>query len=186
MKISFVTTNKYKFEEVQNILKDSPIELEQLVMEYEENHDEGIERIAYDASKKLANELNKPIILEDTGLFFEAYNGFPGALPKFVINTLGFKGIFKLLDGESRKAYFKTVAAYCEPGGEPVIFEAVMKGEITKEIHNQDKDEMPYDKIFIPEDEKKTISDMTMEEKNALSQRAKAFLKFGEYISQKT
>ena len=182
MKIYFVTTNKHKFQEVKDILKDYPIELEHLDMEYEENHDFSMEEITKQAAKKLSSELNKTIILEDTGLFFEAYPNFPGALPKFVINTLSFKGIFKLLEGESRKAYFKTVAAFCEPEKEPVLFEGIMKGEITKEVFNKDKDEMPYDKIFIPEGKDKTISDMSLEEKNSFSQRSKAFKKFGEFV----
>ena len=184
MKITFITTNKHKFKEARNILKDFPIELEQLDMDYEENHDKGIEEIARGAAKKLADKLDKPVALEDTGLFFEAYNNFPGALPKFVINSIGFKGIFKLLDGESREAYFKTVAAFCEPCSEPVLFEGIMKGEITKKIYNENKDEMPYDKIFIPEGKTETISEMTLEEKNSFSQRAKAFKKFGEYIKK--
>ena len=175
----------HKFKEVQDILKNCSIELEQLNMEYEENHDANIEDIARDAAKKLANELDKPIVLEDTGLFFEAYDGFPGALPKFVYSTLGYKGIFKLLEGEKRDAYFKTAAAYCEPGSEPVLFEGIMKGVITNEVHNLDKDEMPYDRIFIPEKKTKTLSDMNLEEKNSFSQRAEAFRKFGEYITDK-
>lgn len=182
MKIIFITTNKHKFEEVQDILRDYPIELERLFMEYEENHDFGIEEIARGVARKLAIEIGKPILLEDTGLFFEAYEGFPGALPKFVFNTLGHKGIFKLLQGESRKAYFKTVAAYCEPNKEPVLFDGIMRGDITNEVYNEDKDVMPYDRIFIPQGASKTISDMTLEEKNALSQRAEAFKKFGDYI----
>ncbi len=182
MKITFITTNKHKFKEAQDILKDYPVELEQLDMDYEENHDESIEEIARGAAKKLADKLNRPVVLEDTGLFFEAYNNFPGALPKFVINSIGFKGIFKLLGGESRKAYFKTVAAFCEPGSEPILFEGIMKGEITKKIYNENKDEMPYDKIFIPEGKNKTISEMTLEEKNSFSQRSKAFKKFGAHL----
>jgi len=185
MKIIFITTNKYKFKEVRGILKDYPIELEQLSMEYEENHDSGIEEIARGVARKLAIEIGEPILVEDTGLFFEAYNNFPGALPRFVFNTIGYKGIFKLLQGESRKAYFKTVAAYCEPNKEPVLFDGAMKGDITNKIYNEDKDAMPYDRIFIPEGESKTISDMTLEEKNALSQRAESFEKFGDYIVNK-
>lgn len=185
MKVTFVTTNKHKFQEVQDVLKDYSIELEHLDMEYEENHDSSLDEIARSAAKKLANQLQKPIVLEDTGLFFEAYNNFPGALPKFVINSIGFKGIFKLLQDESKKAYFKTVAAFAEPGQEPVLFEGIMRGAITEEIHNKDKDEMPYDKIFIPEGKTETISDMTLEEKNSFSQRAQAFRKFGEYLSTK-
>ena len=181
-KIYFVTTNKHKFEEVQDVLKDYPIELEQLDLEYEENHDLGMEEIAKTAAKKLANKLNKPIILEDTGLFFEAYPGFPGALPKFVITTLGYKGIFKLLEGESKKAYFQTVAAFCEPGKEPVTFEGKLYGEFTNKVHNKDKDTMPYNRIFKVKGEDRTISDMTLQEFNAVSHRAKVFRKFGEFI----
>ena len=185
MKITFITTNKHKFEEVKDILKDYPIELEHLAMEYEENHDESMEEIATAAAKKLANELKRPVVLEDTGLFFEAYQGFPGALPKFVIKTLGYKGIFKLLAGESRAAYFKTAAAFSEPGQEPVLFAGIMKGEITEKIYNEDVDAMPYDRIFIPDGKTVTISGMTLEEKNSFSQRAQAFRKFGEYIKNK-
>ena len=105
MKITFITTNKHKFKEVEGILKKYPIELEQLDMEYDENHDVGMEDIVRDAVEELANKLNKPIVLEDTGLFFEAYEGFPGALPKFVYNTLGYKGIFKLLENEKNRTY---------------------------------------------------------------------------------
>lgn len=185
MKIKFITTNKHKFEEVRDILKDYPIELEQLDMEYEENHDDKIEEIARDAARKLAKELNEKIILEDTGLFFEAYKDFPGALPKFVYNALGYKGIFKLLENEKRSAYFKTVAAYCEPGQEPILFEGFMHGIISEAAHNQDIDVMPYDRIFIPEGKNVTISGMELKEKNLFSQRAEAFRKFGEYIAGK-
>lgn len=60
-----------------------------------------------------------------------------------------------------------------------------MHGEITKEIFNEQNKEfnfMPYDRIFIPEGKTKTISDMTMEEKNKLSQRSKAFREVAEFL----
>ena len=184
MKITFITTNKHKFEEVEDVLKAYPkIELEHLNKEYDENHDLSMEQIAKTAAKKLADEMQRSIILEDTGLFFEAYDNFPGALPKFVFNTLGYKGILKLLENESRKAYFKTVAAFCMPGKEPITFEGVMHGEITKEVFNKDKDAMPYDRIFIPEGHDNTISEMTLGQKNKFSQRSQAFRKFGEYLT---
>ena len=187
MKISFVTTNKGKFEEVEALLADYGIEVEWLNRKYEEDNDDTVEDTAKKAVKKIANELNMPIVLEDTGLFFEAYDGFPGPSPKFVFRTLGYKGIFKLLEGESRKAYFQTFAAYCEPGSDPAIFSGEMAGEITTEVFNADKPlgSMPYDRIFVPEGKKVTVSDMEMEEKNGLSQRAKAFCKLAEFLKNK-
>lgn len=184
MHVTFITTNKHKFEEVSDILKPYPIELEWLRMAYEENHDASIEEVARGAAKKLAEELRKPIVLEDTGLFFEAYNGFPGALPKFVYNAIGFKGIMKLLDGEKRGAYFKTVAGFCEPGKEPLLFEGVMHGTISERVHNEGMDAMPYDLIFIPQGYDRTVSDIPLQEKNSISQRGQAFRKFGDFIKE--
>ncbi len=185
MNLAFVTTNKHKFTEVEEILSPFGITLEHLNQEYEENHDASIEEVARSAAKKLAEELQRPLILEDTGLFFAAYPNFPGALPKFVFNTLGYKGIFKLLDGEPRGAYFKTVAAYCEPGQTPHLFEGRMDGMITEEIFDQDGDFMPYDRIFIPAGKDKPISQMTLAEKNSFSHRAAAFRKMGEYLQKR-
>lgn len=187
MKIAFITTNKGKFEEVENLFQDYSIDVEWINRKYEEDNDDTIEETAKKAAKKLADELKMPIVLEDTGLFFEAYEGFPGPSPKFVFKTLGYKGIFKLLDSDSRKAYFQTFAAYCEPGSEPMTFSGEMRGEITTEIFNAEKDFdfMPYDRIFIPDGKKVTISGMTMEEKNQLSQRSKAFRKLGEFLKSR-
>jgi XTP/dITP diphosphohydrolase len=187
MKIAFVTTNRSKFEEVQSLFKDYGIEVEWINRKYEEDNEDTIEETAKKASRKLADDLNIPIVLEDTGLFFEAYDGFPGQSPKFVFKTLGYRGIFKLLGGEIRKAYFQTSAAYCEPNNEPILFNGIMRGEITTEIYNDDNREfdfMPYDRIFIPEGEKETISDMAMEKKNTLSQRSKAFRKLAEFLKE--
>lgn len=185
MKITFITTNKHKFEEVADILKNYPIELEWLNMKYDEDHEDGIEETAKKAAKKLADELQKPIVLEDTGLFLEAYPGFPGPAPKFVFNTLGYKGMLKLLEGESRNAYFKTVAAFCEPGKEPITFEGTMNGHFTEKIYNEDRDAMPFDRFFVPEGHSKTISDMTLAEKTAISQRGISFKAFGEHIGKR-
>lgn len=185
MKILFVTTNKHKFKEASAVLQNFSVELEQLDQEYEENHDSSLEEIVRSAAKKLADELNQPVVIEDTGLFFEAYNNFPGALPKFVFNSLGYEGILKLLEGKNRNASFKTIVGFCRPEQESVLFEGIMKGKIILEVKNIDKDVMPYDRFFVPEGKDKTVSEMTLEEKNKLSQRAKAFEEFGKYIDNK-
>jgi XTP/dITP diphosphohydrolase len=184
VKVSFVTTNKHKFREVSHILKDYPVELEHLEQEYEENHDSSLEEIARSAALRLSRELAINIVLEDTGLFFAAYDNFPRALPKFVFNSLGYQGIFKLLEGESRSAYFKTVAAFCLPDSEPVLFAGRLSGEITKRVYDKTADVMPYDRIFIPAGKKQTISGLTLAEKNAMSQRGEAFRRFGQYLKK--
>lgn len=184
MIINFVTTNKHKVAEAKQVLSAFGIGIKQLDIEYEENHDADIEEIAMSAASSLSAELGVHLVVEDTGLYFDAYPKFPGAMPKFVFNSLDYKGIFKLLQGENRGAYFKTVAAYCAPNNKPVSFSGSMQGVITETVFNEDKDAMPYDRIFIPAGETNTISDMTLAKKNSFSQRGKVFTKLGEYLSE--
>lgn len=181
--VTFITTNKHKFKEAQKVLIEYGITLEQLDREYDENHDASLEEIAQTAAQKLSQELQTTVIVEDTGLFFDAYPGFPGALPKFVFNTLGYEGIFRVLTDQKRTAYFKTMVAFCRPNEKAQLFEGRMDGTITEEVHNSEKDAMPYDRIFIPKGETRTISDMTLEKKNSFSQRAQAFRALGDYLT---
>ena len=78
-----------------------------------------------------------------------------------------------------------TVAAYCEPGKEPILFEGRMDGTITEEVKNPKADVMPYDYIFIPKGEFRAISEMSDDEKNYISQRAQAFTKLAEFLKKK-
>ena len=180
--VHFVTTNKHKFNEVKDILSKFNINVKQLELEKIEPKDYTVEQVAKTAAETIANQVKMPIVLEDTGIFFEAYTNFPGPLPKFVFDNIGYKGILKLLDNESRNAYFKTITAYAEPGKQAVLFKGIMKGKLTEKVYNQDKDVMPYERIFIPESFNTTLSDMNREQKNNLSHRSKAFKKFGEWF----
>ncbi len=183
-KICFITTNKYKFREVSDILKEFGIEIEHLDMDYEENHElNDVEDIAESSAIVLSKKITKPFFIEDSGLYFEAYDNFPGVFPKFVIETIGFDGIFRLLKDKNRNAFFKAAIVYCEPGKEPVIFTGILKGRISEVIENPDMDCFDYDKIFIPEDYPKTISNF-LDKKNGFSHRGKAIRELGKYLKE--
>lgn len=186
MKLIFVTTNSKKFEEAKAILNPFGVELEQINYDYPENHDESIEEIAKSAARELAIKFNQSVIVEDAGLFFDAYPKFPGALPKFAFKTLGFKGLLKLLENEPRGACFKAALGYCEPGHEPILLEGFMHGRISNHVHGEkENDPMPYDKIFIPKGEERAICEMSVSEKNKISHRHDALTKLGEYLKEK-
>ncbi len=184
-KLKFITSNKYKVEEIQNVLNDFDIELEQVKIDYPENKEDDMEEVCKKAAKNLAEELGEAVIVEDTGLYFNAYNNFPGAQPKFVFNAIGFDGIFRLLKGKDRSAYFETVIGYCEPGKEPVIFSGMMKGKIIDKVVSPEVDTMPYNHIIIPGGSDKTVAEMSLEERNNFLQRAKAARKLGEFLKSK-
>lgn len=184
-KITFITTNKMKFEEASRIMAEFDIEIEQLDIPYEEDHDLGIEEIAKQSAKKMAEKLGKPVMVDDTGVFIDAYKNFPGPVAKFVFQNIGYPGLFKLLEGVDPSGHFETAAAFCEPGGTPHVFSGRMAGKFIIARDLQEAGFMPYMQIFVPNGFDRTISELTTEEKNSISHRAEAFRKLAKFIKDK-
>lgn len=182
--LSFVTGNNHKFSEVKAILAEFHVSLVQENMNYPEDKEADISEVALTAARNLSAELQKSVIVDDTGLYFEAYQNFPGPLPKFVFQGIGYEGIFRLLEGKSRKAIFKTIIGYCEPGSVPLLFEGELSGTIAERVFCPEIDAMPYERIFIPEGKNQVMIKMAREEKNSFSHRALAVRKLGNYLKE--
>ncbi|MCS7119227.1 MAG: XTP/dITP diphosphatase [Archaeoglobaceae archaeon] len=169
----FITSNKGKFKEVKEVAKIFSIEIEWLNREYEEPQGESLEEIAIKSAKKLAKEIKEPFFIEDSGLFIESLNGFPGPYSSYVFKTIGNKGIIKLMEGiESRGAYFKAVIAFFD-GSEIKTFDGIVYGEISREIRGGGG--FGFDPIFLYGN--RTFAEMG-DEKNLVSHRRRVLEKF--------
>lgn len=186
--ISFLTKNTHKYNEAKEALKlYKSIQIVQLPEEKLEYKDDSvsdpIKEIALRAAQEGANLYNKIVVAEDTGLFFTAYHDFPSLNTKWVIKRLNYDGIFRLLDGKDRTAYFLCVVAMCKPNEKPIAFEGRIYGHITEKVYGENIDCMDYDRIFIPNGSDVPFS-LIMESKVQISHRKIAFQKLGEYLSK--
>ncbi|BAB60442.1 hypothetical protein [Thermoplasma volcanium GSS1] len=178
----FVTSNKHKFEEIKELGTRYGIDIEWVNMKYEEIQEESTEKISYDSCKKLINLVDSPFFIDDTGLYIESLNGFPGPYSSYVSKTIGNYGILKLMNGiEKRSAYFVTVISLNE-GGKITQFTGKVIGEISKEIRG--KNGFGYDPIFIPNGSERTFAEMETSEKNMVSHRSMAFKGLFSYIKE--
>ncbi|MFN3383919.1 MAG: XTP/dITP diphosphatase [Archaeoglobaceae archaeon] len=175
----FITSNEGKFREAREVAKTFSIEIEWLKMEYEEPQGKELEEIAVKSAKTLSEKIRRPFFIEDSGLFIEALNGFPGPYSSYVFKTIGNKGILKLMDGiENRRAYFKAVIAFYD-GKEIRTFDGIVYGEISTEIRGEKG--FGFDPIFLYGS--KTFAEMG-EEKNLFSHRRKALEKFFSWVKK--
>ncbi|MFA0822078.1 MAG: XTP/dITP diphosphatase [Methanomethylovorans sp.] len=178
-KIVFVTGNKGKFSEAKSILAAKQIELLQNTGGYPELQEDDLEPIASFGAKWAAEKLQIPVMVDDSGLFINALNGFPGPYSAFVENKMGNKKVLKLMeDEEDRTAVFKSVIGYCEPGKEAIVFTGTVEGTISFEERGTGG--FGYDPIF--EYNGRTFAEMGDEEKNKLSHRRRALDKFFEWL----
>lgn len=179
--IFFATGNIHKFNEARKILAEYNVAIAMVKVKTLELQDDNIENIARLSALDAASKINLPVIVEDAGLFIKALNGFPGPYSSYVYRTIGKEGIIKLLEGvNDREAYFKSVIAFCCPGGKVICFEGITEGKIAMEPRGSSG--FGFDPIFEPaEQPKETFGEMSIENKNRFSHRAKALRKFAEW-----
>lgn len=174
--ITFITGNPHKVKEAQGILNNLGITLEHADLGYVEIQGD-LEDVARYGAKHAALRLGKPVIVEDAGIFIKALKWFPGTYSSYVQDTLGNKGILKLMsDVDDRYAEFRSVIGFCTPKTEPEVFLGTVKGRIGyKEIGRFG---FAYDPLFHPEDYEESFGEMKREIKNRFSHRRKSLEKF--------
>lgn len=184
MRILFVTGNKNKFQEASRIFLEYGIIVEQWNVKRLEIQSESLEEIARASLTWIMSEMKPecPFFVEDAGLFIEALKGFPGPYSSYVFSKIGCEGILKLMkDVRNRRAEFVSVVAFTDGGG-VLTFEGRTSGFISHEVKGNLG--FGFDPIFIPsEGDGRSFAELSIEEKNALSHRAKALRKLAEWLS---
>ena len=179
--ITFITGNEHKVIEAENIFKDYGIKLEHIDLGYTEPQG-SLEEVAMSGAEYASRKLDRPVIVEDAGLFIRALNGFPGTYSHYVQDTIGNQGVLKLLNNVSdRYAEFRSVIGYCAPNSEPKTFLGKVKGEIS--VSEKGDLGFAFDPIFYVPSEDKTFGQLTTEEKNQFSHRKNSLKKFIEWYS---
>jgi len=125
-----------------------------------------------------AGALGVPVLVEDSGLAVDAWGGFPGPLTKWLTaGRAGCDAFAKMLDGfTDRSAEAVSVLAVARPGQaalDVVVAEGRVRGSIA--LHPRGTNGFGWDVLFMPEGATRTWAEMSEEEKNRDSHRAKAF-----------
>ncbi len=190
MKLVFATHNQHKLHEVQLLVGNRfPL------LSLEDIHcDEDIEETAVtlkgNAELKadfVKNRFGFSCFADDTGLEVEALGGKPG------VYSARYAGANKndednmalllqqLKNIDNRNARFVTFICL-SLNNRKFFFEGELKGTILTEKRGANG--FGYDPVFVPEGGRRTLAEMSTEEKNAISHRAKAFLKLQEFLTK--
>jgi len=178
--IYFLTGNPHKLEEVRLVLRPYRVEVLQLDEEKLEVQSDTLAEIARTAVEALTPR-QYAFFTEDAGLFINALKGFPGPYSSYVYKTIGIKGVLKLMEGiKDRGAYFESAVALYTPKHGVRVFVERVYGRISEEPRGTGG--FGFDPIFIPEGFNQTFAEMTIEEKNRISHRAKAVKSMAEWL----
>src|SRR5690554_3218802 len=175
MKLVFASNNKYKIQEIKQLI---PPNIQILSLEdigCTEDIPETADTIEGNAILKanyVTEKYGYDCFADDTGLEVDALNGAPGVFSACYAgeqkdaNDNMDKLLEKLKDKSNRKANFKTVIAL-NFNGKQTLFTGIVYGKIIEE--KMGTNGFGYDPIFVADGYQKSFAELTMEEKATIS-----------------
>lgn|SRR5258708_3065287 len=165
-RVTLITGNEGKAREYAALLG---IEVTAVKAELTEVQALDVERVAKRKAEDAFAHLGVPVLVDDTGLSVRAWNGLPGALVAWFLDTVGAEGILAMAAGLSdRRATVTTALGYADDSGVRV-FRGAVAGSLASEARGTNG--FGYDAIFAPDGDGRTFAEMTREEKNRISHR---------------
>ena len=190
MKFVLASQNKHKLVEMQSILAAHGVEV---VLEADvglnvdvEETGSTFEENSLLKARAVMEASGLAAIADDSGLCVDALNGAPGVFSaRYGGEGLDDAGRYRLLlsnmpRGQARTARFVSAIACCFPNGDVLTARGECPGTIAYAPMGEGG--FGYDPVFFVPELKKTFSQMTADEKNAISHRGKAIQAFKEKL----
>jgi len=185
-RVIVATGNRGKLEEIRSALDlpgwefvtasdlgSSTLDIEETGDTFEENA-----RLKAQAYKKA---FGLPALADDSGLEVDALGGEPGVRSSRYAgpdatdaeNNAKLMAALEGVPEGQRGARFRTVIVYVDAGGAEIVVDGTCEGSIGFEPHGSGG--FGYDPLFLPSEAPgRTMADLTMAEKNAISHRGAA------------
>lgn len=157
---------------------------------YQEPEETGttFEENAVIKAQAVTDQFGIEAIADDSGIQIRAMNDEPGVhsarwLGHDTPYTYKNQVVLENLKGSSdRRCRYVCAIALTRPGQEPVVFADTVDGEIAEAPKGENG--FGYDPIFYYPPLKKTMAEMTKEEKNSISHRGKALRKLENWLHE--
>ena len=179
MKLYLISSNRFKINEVKNILESDKISVIAVSQKIHEIQSENMIEIVKSKATEAFKRIRRPLLVEQTGLLIKDFGNLPGGLTQIFWDSLQadkFGEIFSNVGTAEVTA--KTVLGFCD-GRKIHIFEGTVKGTIISPPRgNRD---FQWDCVFQPEGYEETFAEMGTK-KDEISMRKKALEKLRFYL----
>ena len=158
--IYYATGNPVKFTEVKKFFEKYPeIELKQFSEDIPEIQSDNQREIAICKAQQAWDKLKKPVIVDDSGIFFHKYKNFPGTFTKYIYQSLGMKNLEKLYEVGDSASFELNLVFYYAPD-KYVVFEHKSQGTLVKFDEYYEDPSAPFEFTFVPKGVDKTYTQL--------------------------
>lgn len=190
--VVLATRNPDKVREIRAILRNAPVEVADLadLHDWDEPVEDGntLEENAYIKARAVYAATGVPAIADDTGLEVDALGGAPGVWSSrysgegATYESNCVKLLSELAGATDRSARFRTVVATAGMPSGDFDIDGELAGEIA--IAPRGDAGFGYDPVFVPAGSERTLAEMSLDEKNAIGHRGRAFREFAAELAR--
>ena len=185
------TRNRHKVSEILQICRDWPVRWltfeDASWPEVDEVGDTYLENALLKA-EAAARATGHPAIADDSGIEVDALSGAPGPRSARFAgpSATDEQNLALLVDrlradpSAARTARYRCVAACAFPAGDTVSAEDLCEGTLLEDPRGTGG--FGYDPVFVPAGERRTMAELSPEEKHAISHRGRAFRALGRRL----
>ncbi len=156
----YVTGNQSKFKVLESLVsQDLSFTVEQVDFDLFEEQTEDQEKIALSKARQAWKQVQKPVLVDDAGIYFHKYKDFPGVFTKHVFKGIGLDGIAKLME-EGDVIEFRITAILMYSPDSYQIFTHSEIGTYKKIVGEARDKNAPFDDIFVPHGLDKTYCEL--------------------------
>ena len=178
MNLHLVTSNPNKFQELSELLE---FNLTHVELDLQEIQTTDLYELVKFKLRQAYEHVQAPVIVEDTSLYFEAWNELPGPLVKFFLKNISLSGMVMALDEfNNNLASAACCLGFTKDGKIMHLFEGKVKGNIVEPRGSQ---HFGWDAIFLPAGYQRTFGEMSSQEKHQISPRGAAAKKFKHFLT---
>ncbi|SBS92584.1 Ham1-like protein, putative [Plasmodium ovale curtisi] len=187
--VFLITGNKNKQLEFEKLMSNE-LKVQYVDIDLTEIQSDDIVQISENKAKSAYNMLIKKnvctdgkmlVITDDTGLYLNCLNLFPGPYIKWMQKSLGSHGIANIVSRLQDDGCHAICVYSVYDGVNVRSFKGITQGRIAVP---RGPDNFGWDNIFSPEDCQKTFSEMSFEEKQSFSPRYKAFVQLKDFLRE--
>jgi len=192
-KILIASGNVHKITEIKSVLKGieyiNILSLKDFGITIDVTEDaDTLEGNALKKAKEIYNVFKISTVSDDTGLFVDALDGAPGVYSaryagedaSYSDNCLKLLSNLNNVPAENRTARFESVICFYLNEEVNYFFKGICEGKIIYEPRG--KNGFGYDPLFVPDGFDLTFAEMNDVEKNKISHRGVALMKFKEKL----
>ena len=193
-RLAIASKNPHKLRELGRICRDWPVEWLTVQNhpgpwpDVDEPHDTYLHN-ALEKARAVAEVQGVPAIAEDSGIEVDALDGGPGPRSARFAgegasdadNLAKLIGLVADTEPDARTARYRCVAAIAWPDGRTMHAEGTCEGTLITRPRGDRG--FGYDPVFVPQGERRTMSELADEEKDRISHRGRAFRALAELLA---